>query len=254
MNDLNRISVNEVEALRTVRSYLGHQFHVKSRAHYGILLCVKGKIVFSHNGREYVSDPSHALVLPKGENYYLHGEKAGYFPLINFSCNNAFDSKEIMVIRLSDPESYLREYEMIQHLSLFPQNRAQIMSILYGMISRLANERDDKKDVLAPAIKYLEQNYTDASLDMAVLAKESHISVPYFHKLFRSRFETTPGQYLQDIRIRKAMLLLASSNKTVTAVAEACGFSSVYHFSRAFRMITGESPTEYRKKAEELEI
>ena len=41
--------------------------------------------------------------------------------------------------------------------------------------------------------------------------------------------------------------LLREGKESITRIAEACGFSSGYHFCRAFRDATGDSPTEYRR-------
>lgn len=254
MNDLNNIVITELSQLRIIHSYPGHTFHTVCRKNYALLFCSKGRMVFTHHEQEYVCDPSHAVLLPKEKAYSLRGEKNGYFPLINFQCSDSFQTDEFMVFRLTDPDSYLKACEQIQHLSLFPQNKARIMSIVYELLHRLSHETDEKQGVLAPAIKYLEQYYADPALDNTILAQKAHISVPYFHKLFRKHFGMTPGQYLQDIRIRKAILLLTGSNKKITEVAESCGFASVYHFSRAFKTIVGDTPTGYRKKNEGAEI
>ena len=64
-------------------------------------------------------------------------------------------------------------------------------------------------------------------------------------KLFLSYYHITPKQYVLDIRIRKAKQLLCDTPFSVTAIAEECGFSSVYHFCRVFKEKTGFTPTEY---------
>lgn len=254
MINLNDISITTINSIYSVYNYTDRIYSTKCRRNYGLSFCSNGQLTYHHNGAEYISDRSHAILLPKNAEYWLYGNKPGYFPLINFECTDSFQTNDFHIIALSDPDSYLRDYEQMRHLYLFPQNRAQIMSILYSMISRLSNETDGERNILAPAIAYLEQHYIDPSLTNAILAEKAHISERYFHKLFLQRYGTTPGQYLSDIRIRKAKQLLAGSNYTITYIAEACGFSSVYHFSRAFKGISGYTPSDYRKKSEQSKI
>jgi AraC-like DNA-binding protein len=53
---------------------------------------------------------------------------------------------------------------------------------------------------------------------------------------------------LRHHRITAAKQYLLNSNFSIDEIAERCGFSSVYHFCRAFRTATGITPTEHRKK------
>lgn len=57
----------------------------------------------------------------------------------------------------------------------------------------------------------------------------------------------SPGQFLMDIRISEAKTMMKDKSKNLTSIAFDCGFSSSQHFSKAFRMKTGESPKKYRK-------
>ncbi|MEM7791726.1 MAG: helix-turn-helix domain-containing protein, partial [Verrucomicrobiota bacterium] len=50
------------------------------------------------------------------------------------------------------------------------------------------------------------------------------------------------------VRVRKACRLLESTQATVAAVAQQCGFYDHSHFSHAFRRQTGLSPSRYRKE------
>ena len=70
--------------------------------------------------------------------------------------------------------------------------------------------------------------------------------------MFKNRYGSTPGQYLSEIRLSKAKQLLASGGPTVTEIAEKSGYASVYHFCRAFKANTGQTPTEYKKMARKL--
>lgn len=132
-------------------------------------------------------------------------------------------------------------------LSLFEENRAEIMSIFYSILHRLSLE-SSVRNVIIPAIKYIESNYQNPKLSNAALAKKCNISEVYFRKIFTETYKTTPKQFIVDMRINKAKQLLSDGILNIGAVAERCGFSNQYHFCRLFKEKTGLTPTEYMKQ------
>lgn len=86
-------------------------------------------------------------------------------------------------------------------------------------------------------------------LDVAALARLAHLSEAHFIRTFRATFGETPHRYLQRRRVERAMFLLRESDRSVTEICFDVGFASLGTFSRTFREIVGESPTEYRRHA-----
>lgn len=219
---------------------------MKNRATYGLSFCVDGQITYTHNGTEYISDPNHAVILPKGQSYTLYGDKNGFFPLINFDCiGDLCDS--FVVIPIEDSKFFINDYERIKALSLFEGNNAKILSIFYGIIDRLASH-SAVGSTLMPAISYIEKNYNNPGLSNNELARECRISEVYLRKLFVQQLKITPRQFIIDIRIQKAKQLLSEGALKINAVSDRCGFSNPYHFCRIFKDKTGLTPTDYAKQ------
>lgn len=246
MDCLEHIAVKNLHRTKSLHLQEGYQYEEKSRAYWGILLCAKGKLTLFHKEREIICDPFHLLVLPKSVGYHIYGNKSGLAALIEFESIDDVEKDEVYVFHITDPKQYMKDYEQIKTLSVSSKNRNQVMSILYCMFNRLNNESDEEENVLTPAIKYMEQHYMDISLNISVLAKEAHISVSHFHKLFRKCCNITPGEYLLNLRLQKAQIMLLNSNLSVTEIAESCGFTNLYHFSRVFKKNKGISPSQYR--------
>jgi AraC-like DNA-binding protein len=83
-------------------------------------------------------------------------------------------------------------------------------------------------------------------LDVRAVAAVAHISPAHFSRCFRSVFGETPHRYLQRRRVERSMFLLRETNRTITDVCFAVGFTSLGTFSRTFRAIVGETPSAYR--------
>jgi transcriptional regulator GlxA family with amidase domain len=85
-------------------------------------------------------------------------------------------------------------------------------------------------------------------LDVPTLARIAHVSEAHFIRTFRATFGETPNRYLQRRRVERAMFLLRSTDRSVTDVCMAVGFSSLGTFSRVFRDFVGEPPSAYRRR------
>ena len=79
------------------------------------------------------------------------------------------------------------------------------------------------------------------------LAALCGISTVYFRKTFETVFGVSPIRYLHDLRIGKAKAILSGDYDSIRQVAESTGYSSVYHFSKMFKLYTGQSPSTYAK-------
>ena len=80
---------------------------------------------------------------------------------------------------------------------------------------------------------------------MASAIAASGVTSRRFGELFRHAFATTPNRYLITRRIERAKELLAAEGVSVTEVAELCGFSDVYYFSKVFKRETGMAPVQW---------
>jgi len=83
-------------------------------------------------------------------------------------------------------------------------------------------------------------------LDVRAVATVAHLSEAHFIRSFRACFGETPHRYLQRRRVERSMFLLRETDRSVTDVCFDVGFTSVGTFSRTFREIVGETPSDYR--------
>ena len=83
-------------------------------------------------------------------------------------------------------------------------------------------------------------------LDVRAVAAVAHISGAHFIRSFRAVFGETPHRYLQRRRVERSMFLLRETDRSVTDICFDVGFTSRGTFSRTFREIVGESPSDYR--------
>ena len=87
----------------------------------------------------------------------------------------------------------------------------------------------------------------DQRLSIAHVAEELCVSYSWLRKAFRQYTGIAPGQYLLQLKIEKAKMLLADPSISVKVVAAETGFESAFYFSKIFKVKTGVSPDFYRK-------
>lgn len=78
------------------------------------------------------------------------------------------------------------------------------------------------------------------------IARALGISPSHLRARFRASCGVSIGRHLRHLRLEQACGLLRLGPQRVSEVAEQCGFSSIYSFSRAFRVAYGVSPLAYR--------
>lgn len=244
MELLNNLTVTGNLEVVTVGQTKGMTVEIRKRSNYGLSFCYEGQITYTLDGVDYVSDPDCAIILPKDRTYSLRIDKSGFFPLINFDCDGILCDKHV-VLPLKNPNALIKEFEYIKKLSLFERNRPKMMSAFYSLIDGIISQTEEGGSIIGGAVAYLEANLSDPTLDNKMLAKQANISEVYFRQLFLKQFGITPRQYIINARIAKAKQMLSAENKKISAVAEECGFQSVYHFCRCFKEKAGVTSTEY---------
>ena len=105
------------------------------------------------------------------------------------------------------------------------------------------NENPQKEII----IKYINANYKrDISAgDVAGMLGYTDV---YFSRLFKQLFNDNFINYLTNVRIENAKILLRDRSFTIKEVGESVGYNDSNYFAKVFRRLEGISPTEYRSK------
>lgn len=85
-------------------------------------------------------------------------------------------------------------------------------------------------------------------LDVESIARGAGMSAGHFSRRFREEYREPPYSYLMTRRVERAMALLRGSDRSVTEVCFAVGFSSLGTFSTRFTELVGMAPSRYRDR------
>lgn len=109
-----------------------------------------------------------------------------------------------------------------------------------------------KNEMVARAIQYMRSNM-DAPDALSTVAKSVGTNERQLHRAFIACTNESPARYWRKLRLEHARRLLMDTNKHVTQIAYASGFSDASHFILWFRKQFGETPNAFRKRRHEAE-
>lgn len=107
----------------------------------------------------------------------------------------------------------------------------------------LAEQATDQR--VRRAMLLLEQHLSEPP-DIASLAARVNLSRRQLERMFKAEIGLSPRDFSRRLRLRYGLWLLVHSPRTVTAIAQDCGFADTAHFCREFRREYGKSPSSVR--------
>ena len=134
----------------------------------------------------------------------------------------------------------------------------QLLAILNRItINQISMEFENTRGNLVPeklkdVVNYIRRNYT-RKITLNELSDFSGITSWHLIRLFRSAYNTTPIQYINNLKILHSKELLHKTRLPIKKIAGEIGIDDPYYFSRLYYKIMGEYPTAFRKRAVSLE-
>lgn len=105
--------------------------------------------------------------------------------------------------------------------------------------------KGNNEALLARILQIINDNLNNPDLNVEMLAKEMEISRTQLHRKMKELVGMTTSDYIRNIRLRQAAMLLKKKNVNIAQVTYAVGFTNQSHFSTAFKRLYGVSPKDY---------
>ncbi|MEU7099980.1 GlxA family transcriptional regulator [Streptomyces longwoodensis] len=129
-----------------------------------------------------------------------------------------------------------------RHLVVFlrrPGNQAQFSAQLAAQTAR--------RDPLREVQSWITEHPAD-DLSVEALAARARLSPRHFARAFRDETGTTPGRYVDRVRLEHARRLLEDTADGVEEISRASGYGTPEAMRRAFVKALGTPPAEYRRR------
>ena len=252
INNLSDLVITKVYSVSTLYTPENTKLKRNSRERWAAVIKYEGETVYSSNGKRFLSDIEHIVILPKGCSYEWQCTRSGLFSIIEFESESTFC--EPISFSVKNGEKILKKFKDLEYKRNLKKPMVELESIrdTYSILLVLMQAVEarylptEKQQKIAPAVEYISQHYNE-NITNDELAEISGISTVYFRKLFSSVVGVSPIVYARRLRIEKAKEMLRSDYGTLSDVAQSLGYASLYDFSRDFKKHTGTSPSRYEK-------
>lgn len=130
-----------------------------------------------------------------------------------------------------------------------------VMEMLHKILGNITDYAPDNR--IHPRLKqqhlttielaktYITEHFTD-DISLQEIATHCHVSPFHFSRIFKTFTHCSPHQFLLNIRLKQAELLLKDTLLPVGDIAFSSGFNSIEHFTAAFRQKYKCPPAKYR--------
>lgn len=252
----------------TAAGYYPHAaFHSRERkagcSQYILLYCVHGSGMVTLGGQTFNLSPNHVIILPRNIAHEYHTTKEDPWTIywVHFIGEHA----DVLFTRYSelksDPVFYpysqrnIGDFDLILNLV---ENSSEMRSLelaslkLQDCLSNFiyASEINPSligMDKIHKSIAFMKA-HLEKQLSLPELARQQHLSVTHYSRLFRSKTGNSPNQYFNELKIQKSCQYLYFTDMSIKEISAELGFPDPYYFSRLFKKLTGMAPAVYKSK------
>lgn len=133
-------------------------------------------------------------------------------------------------------------------------NVEELRDYFCGLIEKALELRDRESNnqserILKKALSYIEENYSQETLSLNLVAGEVNVSANYFSAIFSRAMQVTFVEYVTGKRMEKAKKLLRQTQMHTGEIAQEVGYKDSHYFSFVFKKTQGCTPREYRAGA-----
>ena len=104
-----------------------------------------------------------------------------------------------------------------------------------------------KKDIVSEIKEFIDENYTNQALNVAMIGEYFNITPYYVSNVFKKRENVSMLDYISKKRIENAKKMLETTDVNLEAIALQCGFTNIRTFMRVFQKYEVVTPGKYKE-------
>jgi len=252
------IIIGEIDLVVSKACPSNWHFKASGRKFFGLVYIVSGSAVFSYHKDKFTARQGDIVFLEKGSSYTTRANGSGYsYILISFDIERLDKKLPFAHIIGNFPNTF--QLFMTMEKIWFSKGicyNLEVRELIYRLLAYLIRHNVDTENLqeatyrnIRTTVDYMSEYY-EKQINIEILAGIAGYSPSYYRKKFKEIFKCPPIDYLNEMRVEKAKILLKSKVFSQKEIAEICGFSNVYYFSKMFKKITGITPKGFSQSCD----
>lgn len=230
---------------------------------YELLYVYEGSLVITSGSETYSLQPHDLIIFRTGADMIEINNDCSYLTAIfevnqrkalhilnhTFHCTSELQQILWKLLIESAESSYYTKTLMICYL----QEALLLLMQFYETINHQALFTDTntaRNDLLSEILAYMNKSLAEP-VTIEEICHEFYISRSSLQALFKTHLNTSPKNYLLNIKLQKSKELIRQNQYTISEIAYMLGFSSIHYFSRLFKKYFNTTPSAYARKIAE---
>ena len=266
------VSVHSLKSTLHVKEILGDYYVVRGTNYnfpgevldfWEITYVDDGSLITDIDGKEYILNPQEIIFYAPGQEHNQRTTSTCSYLTIVFDMD--INQKEVELLKNKIFKASQREADILSWFNKSSKEYTELTPLLLTsavqmfIVSILSN---NQSTTYKPIITKMQQKYDNELLGEIALYIQENIYSPInvedicqrfslsrssIQTLFAKNLNTSPKQYISDLKFAKAKQMIKESTYSISEIARICGFSSIHYFSRVFKEKYGITPTSYAK-------
>lgn len=200
-----------------------------------------------------LTDPALHLMAPivRGadtDQHHLSSQCAGLWAI---AAGMAYNIKDDLELLQAGTVIYDALYTWAKYLQNVKHTESPVEQLLVDVYQKFLKKGNTGKiPAWATELKTIIQDQIDTNLTLSLtgISQELNVNPAYVSRQFSKYFDNLSfGEYIRKLRIDKAIVLIETSDYSLSEISYLTGFSDQSHFTRIFKLEAGKTPSEYKK-------
>lgn len=187
------------------------------------------------------------------EFLWIHFGGSGISPLFRITYPNhlihavCMENAEDFAKRINCIIEETKQNNITAHIRISSHIHSVFNAVCFASLENdHASIRHNDTDDMSIVVEYIENNYYNP-ITVDDMIRNIPVSKYHFIRRFKRTMGVTPYSYLTNYRINMSKNLLRSTDKSVSEIAERCGYLDTSNFIEHFKRHTGQKPLQYRR-------
>lgn len=224
-----------------------------------VFFVTKGSCSLALDGKVYEVSVNDIIFIPHGSLVHMVRASDDFTLSLRFRFSVEYTEKKGIIpyhTHVDDSKHLTAFYDSMivikqENELLFAMKAKAYLLMLLSEIMEGTQKHDKVQltaDTFAPEISAFINSHLSEKLSVETLAEFAGYHPKYFIVLFKKYMNDTPAHFIKKMRLEHSKFLLAHTDTKISEISKLAGFSTQPKFANSFKLYTGYTASEYRKK------